>query len=72
MVTKLILALLTIGLAVTGELSPVTRKIVRLAIESQQNEIVSLHKWNHALTQRSHKLNSTNPERPDFIIERAM
>jgi hypothetical protein len=48
---RLILALIALGFALvaTGELPRVTHFFMRLAIEAQKNDVVSLGHWNRAL-----------------------
>ena len=59
MQTKLIMALLVLGLvlAETGQIRRATLYIANLAVEAQKHDVVSLGQWNRAL-------NSSNSKRP--------
>ena len=51
MVVKLVLSLIFVGfvLAATGQLTRATHYMMKLAVEAQRNDVVSLGSWNRAL-----------------------
>lgn len=56
MEVKLVLSLIAAGfiLAATGQLTKATHYMMRLAVEAQRNDVVSLGAWNRALEGGSH------------------
>lgn len=67
MVTKLILVLIAIGfgLASTGELSSVTRKVANLAVQSQKNDLISLGRLNRNLIKKN-AIKSKSDKKTDY------
>ena len=51
MEVKLVLSLIAVGfmLAATGQLPKATHYLMKLAVDAQRNDVVSLGSWNRAL-----------------------